>query len=124
MADQDNSNQRNITRGMDVSVLFPSRDKILSMVQFGTKLFLMLGQCFCEIKSRPASRTALYEMLQLVGEERAAQGLVATAAAAVFPFHLDHPVKAAKGLVETRAVGGSLGGTELEVALVGIFVAG
>ena len=68
-------------------------------------------------------RTAVIEKLELVGEERSTQGLVATAAAAVFPFHLDHPVVAAKGLVETSAVGCRLRGTKFEVALVGIFVA-
>src|SRR5690348_12035580 len=60
----------------------------------------------------------------LVGEEWSAEGLVATAAAAVLPFHLHHPVVAGKGLVETSAVCCRLGRTELEVALVGIFVSG
>src|SRR5437764_245254 len=66
----------------------------------------------------------LNRIMKLVGEEWAAQGLVATAAAAVFPFHLDHPVMAAEGLVEPGAVRSRLRGTEFEVALVGIFVAG
>src|ERR1041385_7946784 len=60
---------------------------------------------------------------ELVGKERTAQGLVATAAAAVFPFHLDEPVMAAKGLVEMGAIAGNRRGTELEVALVRVFVA-
>src|SRR6185437_9958060 len=62
-------------------------------------------------------------MLQLVSEECPAKGLVATATAAVFPFHLDHPVVAAKSLVETCAVGCRLCRTELEVALVRVFIA-
>ncbi len=63
------------------------------------------------------------EVEKLISEERSAEGLVATAAAAVFPFHLDHPVVTAKGLVKPGAVGSSLGRTELEVAFVGIFLA-
>src|ERR1051326_1590329 len=62
-------------------------------------------------------------MASLVGEERSAQGLVATAATAVLPLHLDHPVVAAEGLVELRAIRGRLRGTEFEVALVRILVA-
>src|SRR6478752_1746268 len=60
---------------------------------------------------------------ELVGEERAAQGLVATAAAAVFPFHLDQPAVAAKGLVDVGAIGNNRRRTKLEVALVGVFLA-
>src|SRR5229473_7334702 len=41
-----------------------------------------------------------YRKPGLVGEERSAQGLVATAATAVFPLHLDHPVMTAEGLIE------------------------
>src|SRR5579864_3490490 len=74
-------------------------------------------------KSRPASRTALLESLELVGEEWSAQSLVATAAPAVLPLHLDHPVVAAESLVEPGAVARRLRGAELEVALVGIFLA-
>src|ERR1044071_1097648 len=65
-----------------------------------------------------------YRKTELVGKERATQGLVATAAAAVFPFHLDHPVVAAKGLVETSAIGRCLRWAEFEVALVRVFIAG
>ena len=57
-------------------------------------------------------------------KEGAIQGLVATATAAVFPVHLDHPVLAVKGLVKLSAVGRSLRWSETEIALIGIFVAG
>src|SRR5579859_2319066 len=73
-------------------------------------------------KPSGAAGRLFIEKLKLVGKERAAQGLVATAAAAVFPFHLDHPVVAAKGLIELGAIGSSLSRTELEVALIGIFI--
>src|SRR6185312_12571132 len=62
-------------------------------------------------------------MTKLVGEERAAQGLVTTAAAAGFPFHLDQPIVAAKGLVEMGAVAGNRRRPKLEVALVRVFIA-
>src|SRR5262249_10954644 len=62
------------------------------------------------------------KQFKLVGEERSAQGLVATAAAAVLPLHLNQPVFTAKSLVKVGAVRSNLGGAELEVALVGIFL--
>src|SRR5690242_13794629 len=74
------------------------------------------------IKGRPLS-DGLSAGEMLVGEERAAEGLVATAAAAVFPFHLDEPVLAAESLVELRTVRCCLRRAKLEVALVGVFVA-
>src|ERR1041385_4790896 len=116
----DNSNQERRSR-TDVCILFLSQNKS-SMAQFGTKLFYA-GQCVGAKKAAPQGGTAFVVKKKLVGKERAAQGLVATAATAVFPFHLDHPVQAAKGLVELGAVGSRLRGTDLEVALVGIFVA-
>src|SRR5260221_5115477 len=67
---------------------------------------------------------AVIENLNVVGEDCPTGGLVATAATAVFPFHLDHPVMAAEGLIEPGAVGRRLCGAKFEVALVGIFLAG
>src|SRR5690242_4504233 len=75
-------------------------------------------------KEKPSGvADGLSDWKRLVGEERTTQGLVATATAAVFPFHLDHPVVTTKGLVELRAVRSSLRRAELEVAFIGIFVA-
>src|SRR5882672_2917802 len=78
-------------------------------------------QCFGEVK-KPSSYPDGFQS-RLVSKERSAQGLVATAAAAVFPFHLDQPVFAAKGLVEVCAIAGYRRRTKLEVALVGVFLA-
>src|SRR5262249_10630874 len=57
-------------------------------------------------------------------EERATESLVAAAAAAVFPIHLDEPVKAAQSLIELRTLACSGCGTEAEVALIRIFLSG
>src|SRR5215831_8100900 len=57
-------------------------------------------------------------------EERATESLVAAAAAAVFPIHLDEPVKAAQSLIELRTIACSGCGTEAEVALIRIFLSG
>src|SRR5882672_2693572 len=78
-------------------------------------------QCFGEVK-KPSSYPDGFQS-RLVSKERSAQGLVATAAAAVFPFHLDQPVFAAKGLVEMCAIAGYRRRTKLKVALIGIFLA-
>src|SRR5579864_3354057 len=75
-------------------------------------------------KPSGATGRPLKKKIELAGKECSAKDLVATAAAAVFPFHLDHPVVAAKGLVELGAVGRRLCRTELEVALVRILIAG
>src|SRR5437763_5433063 len=74
-------------------------------------------------KERPPDERRPLVKEPLVLEERSAQSLVASAATAVLPLHLHQPVVAAKGLVEFRSVGSSLNGSELEVALVCIFLA-
>src|SRR5579859_6580537 len=49
--------------------------------------------------------------------------LSASAAAGVSPVLLEHPVVAAEGLVEFRAVAGSLSDAEIEIALISVFLA-
>src|SRR5205807_5412490 len=49
--------------------------------------------------------------------------LSASAAAGISPILLEHPVVAAKGLVELGAIGGSFSSAKVEVAFVSIFLA-